>query len=53
MGVDRAFRDLSPWAAFKEGGWFSSDDADEAIMGYEVAELEQRVARGQDLHSRR
>lgn len=43
MGVDRAFHDLRPWAAFKEGGWFSSDDTEEAVMGYEVAELEQRV----------
>jgi putative ABC transport system permease protein len=43
MGVDQAFRGLRPWAVFREGGWFSSDDADEAIMGYEVAELEQRV----------
>jgi putative ABC transport system permease protein len=43
MGVDSSFRDLRPWAAFREGGWFTSDDADEAVMGYEVAELEQRV----------
>jgi len=44
MGVDDSFRKLKPWVQFKNGGWFSSSDANEVIMGYEVAELEQRVA---------
>lgn len=43
MGINQAYRALKPWVVFKSGGWFSRDDADEAIMGYEVAELEQRV----------
>jgi putative ABC transport system permease protein len=43
MGVEKSFMQLKPWAKFKTGNWFSSEDADEAIMGYEVAELEQRV----------
>ena len=42
MGVDKSYMALKPWVKFKSGAWFSSEDADEAIMGYEVAELEQR-----------
>jgi len=43
VGVDDAYRRLKPWLTFRSGGWFSSDDADEAVMGYEAAELEQRA----------
>jgi putative ABC transport system permease protein len=43
MGIQKSYLDLKPWSKFKSGGWFSRDDADEVIMGYEVAELEQRV----------
>jgi len=43
MGVDNSYLALKPWAKFKAGGWFSGEDADEAVMGYEVAELEQRL----------
>jgi len=43
MGVDDSYLRLKPWVKFRSGGWFSGDDADEAVMGYEVAELEQRV----------
>jgi putative ABC transport system permease protein len=43
-GIEKSFLDLKPWVKFKDGGWFSSDDADEVIIGYEAAELEQRVA---------
>jgi putative ABC transport system permease protein len=42
VGIDEAYFRLKPWLAFGSGGWFSSDDAEEAIMGYEAAELEQR-----------
>jgi len=42
VGIDEAYFRLKPWLAFRSGGWFSSDDADEVIMGYEAAELEQR-----------
>ena len=49
MGVDNSYRQLKPWMKFKSGGWFSSDDADEVVMGYEVAELEQRLAGDQIL----
>ncbi len=43
MGIEKSYLELKPWAKFKSGGWFSGDEADEAIMGYEVAEFEQRV----------
>ncbi|MFA6078748.1 MAG: ABC transporter permease [Candidatus Omnitrophota bacterium] len=43
MGIDRSYIDLKPWTKFKLGKWFSSDDANEVIMGYEVAEYEQRA----------
>ena len=43
MGVDDSYLKLKPWVKFKTGSWFSSPDADEAVMGYEAAELEQRL----------
>jgi putative ABC transport system permease protein len=43
MGIEKSYLKLKPWCKFKEGGWFSSIDAEETILGYEVAELEQRV----------
>lgn len=43
MGIEKSYLDLKPWSKFKSGGWFSSSDADEAIMGYEAAEVEQRL----------
>jgi len=42
MGIDKSYVELKPWSKFKFGGWFRGDDVDEAIMGYEAAELEQR-----------
>jgi len=42
MGIIDSYLDLKPWVEFKTGSWFSSDTAEEVIMGYEVAELEQR-----------
>jgi putative ABC transport system permease protein len=43
MGITRSYLELKPWAKFRSGGWFSSEDADEAVIGYEAAEFEQRV----------
>jgi putative ABC transport system permease protein len=43
MGIERSYLKLKPWCKFHEGGWFSSDNADEVILGYEVAEFEQRL----------
>jgi putative ABC transport system permease protein len=40
MGVEAAFRGTG--LAFREGGWFSGPGKAEAILGYEVAEFEQR-----------
>lgn len=42
VGIVEAHRRLKPWVEFASGGWFSSETAEEAILGYEVAELEQR-----------
>jgi putative ABC transport system permease protein len=43
-GIEKSYLDLKPWSKFRYGNWFSNDNADEVIMGYEAAELEQRVA---------
>lgn len=43
MGIEKSYIDLKPWSKFKSGSWFSGQDVNEAIMGYEVAELEQRL----------
>jgi putative ABC transport system permease protein len=43
MGVAESYLALKPWITFRAGGWFSGVDVDEVILGYEAAELEQRV----------
>jgi len=43
MGIEKSYLDLKPWSKFRSGAWFSSDNAGEAIMGYEAAEVEQRL----------
>jgi len=43
MGITNSYLELKPWSKFKSGQWFSSETADEAIMGYEAAEVEQRL----------
>jgi len=43
MGITESYTELKPWSKFKSGSWFSSETADEAIMGYEAAEVEQRL----------
>jgi len=42
MGIHRSYLTLKPWTKFDSGNWFTSDNADEVIIGYEAAELEQR-----------
>jgi putative ABC transport system permease protein len=43
LGVEpRSFSDMKTFFKFKQGGWFDDEDAYEAVMGYEAAELEQR-----------
>jgi len=43
MGITESYLELKPWSKFKSGGWFTSETAEEAIMGYEAAEVEQRL----------
>ncbi|MBL7129934.1 MAG: ABC transporter permease [Candidatus Omnitrophica bacterium] len=43
MGIQKSYLELKPWAKFKQGTWFSNETADEAIIGYEAAEIEQRL----------
>jgi len=43
FGIDPAtFPAMKPFFRFRQGGWFRDDEAFEAVMGYEAAELEQR-----------
>jgi len=43
FGVEAAsFPAMKPFFKFREGGWFKDENADEVVMGYEAAELEQR-----------
>lgn len=43
VGVDPGtFPRMKSFLQFKQGGWFSGDEALEVVMGYEAAELEQR-----------
>lgn len=43
MGINKSYIELKPWTSFKSGGWFSGESVDEVIMGYEAAEIEQRL----------
>jgi putative ABC transport system permease protein len=38
VGIDEQFLRLKPSVGFQRGGWFSSEVADEAILGFNVAE---------------
>jgi putative ABC transport system permease protein len=43
FGVEpKSFSEMKPFLKFKQGGWFSDENGNEAVMGYEAAELEQR-----------
>lgn len=43
LGVDPgSFPQMKPYLSFKEGRWFAEGATNEAVMGYEAAELEQR-----------
>lgn len=43
LGVEpQSYGAMKTFLKFREGGWFTRDDAYEAVMGYEAAELEQR-----------
>ena len=43
LGVEPAtFPGMKGYLQFQQGGWFTDPDANEAVIGYEAAELEQR-----------
>jgi len=42
MGIVKSYLELKPWTKFSSGSWFSSDESEEVIIGYEAAEVEQR-----------
>lgn len=43
FGVEAAtFPGMKPFFRFRQGGWFKDEQAAEAVMGFEAAELEQR-----------
>ena len=43
LGVDpKSFSEMKTFLKFRQGGWFIDENAYEAVMGYEAAELEQR-----------
>jgi putative ABC transport system permease protein len=43
LGVEpQSYGTMKTFLKFRQGGWFTQDDAYEAVMGYEAAELEQR-----------
>ncbi len=43
MGILDSYLELKPWTKFKSGRWFSGEDVEEVVMGYEAAEVEQRL----------
>jgi putative ABC transport system permease protein len=45
LGVEpKSFSEMKTFLKFRQGGWFTDENAYEAVMGYEAAELEQREA---------
>ncbi|PKN73383.1 MAG: hypothetical protein CVU50_03580 [Candidatus Cloacimonetes bacterium HGW-Cloacimonetes-3] len=43
LGIDpETYPSMKPYLTFSSGAWFTDRDAKEAVLGYEVAELEQR-----------
>jgi putative ABC transport system permease protein len=43
FGVEpKTFPQMKTFLKFRQGGWFTDENAYEAVMGYEAAELEQR-----------
>lgn len=43
FGIEpKSFAEMKPFLKFKQGGWFKSSEGNEAVLGYEAAELEQR-----------
>ncbi len=43
FGIDsKSFSELKPFLKFRQGAWFTDMNSNEAVLGYEAAELEQR-----------
>lgn len=43
LGIDpQTYPKMKTYLSFSQGGWFTQNNAMEAVMGYEAAELEQR-----------
>jgi putative ABC transport system permease protein len=43
LGVDpETFPSMKPYLVFSQGKWFTDPEGKEAVLGYEIAELEQR-----------
>ncbi len=43
FGIEpKSYSQMKTFLKFKQGGWFTDENAYEAVMGYEAAELEQR-----------
>ncbi len=43
FGIEpKSYSQMKTFLKFKQGGWFKDENAYEAVMGYEAAELEQR-----------
>jgi putative ABC transport system permease protein len=43
FGVEpKSFSEMKPFLKFRQGGWFTGTEGNEAVMGFEAAELEQR-----------
>jgi len=42
LGIEKSYIELKPNVKFKSGGWFSGENANEAILGYDAAESEQK-----------
>jgi len=50
VGIDERFLELKPGVRFQRGEWFSSPTADEAILGYNVAEY-RRLRLGDEIQT--
>lgn len=50
-GIDEKFLKLKPSVTFQRGGWFSSSDAQEAVIGYNVADY-RRLKLGDEIEVR-
>jgi putative ABC transport system permease protein len=43
LGIEKSYIELKPNVDFKSGGWFSGENANEAILGYDAAESIQKT----------